>query len=116
MKVIVAGTRDFYDYELLEYKLNRLLVNLKDVEIVSGNAGGADSLGERYALEHELKLTKFPADWTKYGKRAGYIRNKQMAEYAQCLVAFWDGVSRGTKLMIDLAHEYKLQVRVIKFN
>lgn len=116
MKVIVAGTRDFYDYELLEQKLNRVLVNLKDVEIVSGNASGADSLGERYALEHGLKLTKFPADWSKYGKRAGYIRNKQMAEYAQCLVAFWDGVSRGTKLMIDLAYEYKLQVRVIKFN
>ena len=77
-----------------------------ELEIVSGTARGVDQLGERYALERGLKLKKFPANWDKYGRKAGYLRNKEMAEYARILIAFWDGKSKGTKHMIDLAQKY----------
>ena len=66
-KVIVAGTRYFNNYELMCKKLDNLLCNLKDIEIVSGTASGADSLGEKYAKEHNLFLKQFPANWDKYG-------------------------------------------------
>ena len=66
-KVIVAGTRYFTNYGLMCKKLDTLLCNLKDIEIVSGTARGADSLGEKYAKEHNLFLKQFPADWNKYG-------------------------------------------------
>ena len=78
MKVIIAGSRDFYDYNMLKQFCDKVLCNIKNIEIVSGTAGGTDRLGERYAKENGYKLTKFPADWNKYGKPAGYIRNEQM--------------------------------------
>jgi len=117
---IVAGTRTFNDYILLErtilsiYKSKGL--HRADVEIISGGARGADALGEQFAKKYGLKLTVFPADWNKYDKKAGPIRNIQMAEYAQengILIAFWDGVSRGTKHMIDTARKYGLEVFII---
>jgi hypothetical protein len=114
-KVIIAGGRDFNDYDLLCSKCNVILKNKKNVEIVSGAARGADELGEQYASEKAYDIKQFPADWDKYGKSAGYKRNKQMAEYADALIAFWDGKSRGTKHMIDLAKEKNLLVRVVKY-
>ena len=112
-KVIVAGGRDFSNYEMLRQRLDYLLQNQQFVVIVSGAARGADSLGERYAKERGLFIQQFPANWNRYGKKAGYIRNKEMAQYANGLVAFWDGSSRGTKLMIELAKQYQLPMRVI---
>ena len=83
MKVIVAGSRDFKDYALLKEFLDKLVIFRSGfTEIVSGTASGADKLGERYAQEHNLAIKRFPADWEKYGKAAGHIRNRQMAEYA----------------------------------
>ncbi len=79
MKIIIAGSRDFDDYDLLREKCDLILSNIKTVEIVSGQARGADSLGEKYAKEKGYKLKLFPADWSQ-GKMAGMIRNKQMAE------------------------------------
>lgn len=114
-KVIVAGGRDFNDYHLLKRKLSILLNNRLDVEIVSGAARGADSLGERYAEENGLYIHRKPADWEKYGKSAGYRRNAEMAEYADALVAFWDGKSRGTKHMIDLAEKHELAIRIVRY-
>ena len=114
-KVIVAGTRYFNDYNLMRTKLDCFLKNLTNVEIVSGAARGADTLGERYAKEHNMQIKQFPADWDKYGKRAGYIRNSQMADYADYLVAFWDGKSRGTLLMINLAKEKGLKIKVVNY-
>jgi hypothetical protein len=93
-KLIVAGSRSFNDYQLLKTKLDFYLSNLQHVEIVSGTARGADQLGERYAREKGFSIKRFPADWS-LGKVAGYLRNKEMAEYANGLVAFWDGKSRG---------------------
>lgn len=114
-KLIIAGGRDFNDYDLLKSKLDRLLQNKTDVEIVSGKARGADSLGERYAREMGYPIKEFPANWNKYGKSAGYIRNKEMAEYADGCVCFWDGDSKGTKHMIDLAEEKNISLRVIYY-
>lgn len=114
-KVIVAGTRSFDDYELLRAKMDRLLSRRRDVVIVSGTARGADQLGERYAAEKGLPIKRFPADWNTYGKSAGYRRNAEMAEYADAAVVFWDGKSRGSKHMIDLARAKGLAVRVIMY-
>lgn len=111
-RVIVAGGRDFTDYLTLRDMLDKVLVNLDNVVIVSGSAYGADRLGEQYATQRGLKLVMFPADWETNGKAAGPIRNRMMAEYSDYLVAFWDGKSKGTKNMIATAREEGLQVRV----
>lgn len=116
-KVIIAGGRDFNDYELMCKKVNRILSNknTSEIQIISGNARGADKLGEKYAKDNNISLMCFPADWNKYGKRAGYIRNEQMANEANALIAFWDGKSKGTKHMIDIARSKGLLIRVIKY-
>lgn len=110
IKVIVAGSRTANNFELVEKSLMMYFKEHKlhraDVEIISGTARGADQLGEKFADKYNLKLTKFPADWNKYGKSAGYIRNEQMAKYASqngILFAFWDGQSKGTNHMINIA-------------
>lgn len=114
LKIIIAGSRTFNNYELLKQKLDFYIGEHKEIEIISGTARGADRLGERYAFERGLTLHRFPADWSK-GKSAGYLRNEEMAKYGTHAVIFWDGISRGTKHMIDLAKEYKLNYRVVKF-
>lgn len=114
MKLIVAGSRNFNDYKLLKEKLNFFLQNVQSpIEIVSGTAKGADMLGEQYANEMGYSVKQFPADWDKYGKSAGYRRNKTMAEYADALVAFWDGKSKGTKHMISIAEQKGLKIRTV---
>ncbi len=108
-KVIIAGCRDFDDYNLLKEKVTEALKDIGGCEIISGNAKGADALGERYAKEHQIPLRLFPADWDKYGKRAGFIRNTEMANNATHLIAFWDGKSKGTKMMLQIAKEKGLK-------
>jgi hypothetical protein len=116
MKIIIAGGRDYNNYEELCKICNYLLVNKKFIEIVSGAAKGADALGEKYAEEKGYPITKFPADWQTHGKSAGYLRNQEMAKYADALIAFWDGKSKGTNHMIDLAKEEGLTVRVHNYS
>lgn len=114
-KLIVAGSRDFNNYQFLREKLDHLLQNVKeDIEIVSGRAKGADMFGEAYANERGYKIAKFPADWT-IGKTAGFIRNEDMAKYANACVVFWLNNSRGTKHMIDMSQKYNLKLRIYKF-
>lgn len=119
IKVIIAGTRDFNDYAFLkknvDYFLQGINSNNEEIEIVSGNARGADKLGERYAKEHNLPVKLFPANWDKYGKRAGYLRNQEMANYSDVLIAFWDEKSKGTKHMIDIAKKQDLTVIVVGY-
>ena len=116
-KVIIAGCRDFADYELLKEKCNFYLQDKKpeNVIIVSGHASGADVLGERYAQERGFGLETFPADWKTHGRAAGPIRNAQMASVAHALIAFWDGKSRGVMNMIDTAKKHNLQVAVVRY-
>lgn len=116
-RVIVAGGRDFDDYELLKSTMDKLLINIKSqICIVSGTARGADLLGERYAKENGYIVHRFPADWNTFGKTAGFVRNEEMAQNADALVAFWDGSSHGgTYHMIKTAKRYNLKVRVKKY-
>lgn len=114
-RVIIAGGRDFNDYETLKTRMDYLLQNKDNVAVICGEARGADSLGKRYAKERNYEVRSYPADWDAHGKRAGFIRNVEMAKNADALVAFWDGQSHGTKHMIDTAKEYELQIRVIRY-
>lgn len=117
-RVIIAGGRDFNDYALLKAKCDTILAEkaaTRRIVIVSGAARGADSLGERYAREHGYALDSHPADWNTHGKAAGPIRNAQMANSADALIAFWDGKSHGTKSMINIAKKKGLFVRVISY-
>lgn len=99
-KVVVAGSRNFKDYDFLKFKLDKLLEKqTKPIEIVSGGARGADSLGEKYA------------NWNEFGKSAGMIRNSQMRDYSDALVAFRVNNSRGTTNMINISRKKGLQVR-----
>jgi hypothetical protein len=125
IKVIIAGGRTFDNYFLLEQECNKIFASIDpinfDIEIVSGTANGADKLGESFAKNYNLKVARFPANWDLYGKSAGYKRNEQMAKYAMqdselgVLIAFWDGESRGTKHMIDLANKHGLKVFVVRY-
>ena len=114
-KIIVAGGREFQDYEFLKSVLE-VAIGEDKVQIVSGGARGADTLGEVYAEEfgHEIKV--FKADWKKYKNAAGPIRNESMAEYADELCAFWDGRSTGTKHMIKYARQLGLEVRLFVYD
>ena len=129
-RVIIAGGRDFNDKYLLEDNLMEWILDIYlkhmhtnekvSIEIISGNASGADRLGEEFAKEHLYELKLFPANWNKYGRAAGPIRNKQMAEYASqsdkgVLFAFWNGESKGTKNMISIATNLGLDVHIIKY-
>ncbi|WZE63641.1 GTP-binding domain [Maribacter phage Panino] len=101
-KVIIAGGRDFNNLSLMKMVCNKML-SKKDnnVEIVSGTANGADKMGEAYAYSRGFTVKRFPADWDGLGKRAGAVRNAEMAEYCDAAIIFWDGASKGTKNMID---------------
>lgn len=112
MKIIIAGSRTFNDYKTLKEVCDFYLQNKQNIEIVSGGAKGADLLGEKYAKEKNFKITRFIPDWEKYGKKGGLVRNEEMAKYADGLIAFWDGQSRGTKHMIEHAKLKGLKVRV----
>lgn len=116
-RVIIAGCRDFNDYELLKEKCDYFLQDEKkeDVVIISGHVSGADALGERYAQERGFQLETFPADWKAHGRAAGPIRNARMASAANALIAFWDGKSRGTKNMIETAKNHNLKVVVVRY-
>ncbi len=115
IKVVIAGCRDYNNYDEAKGYIDFCLSNVKkdyDIVIVSGCAGGADALGERYALENGFGIEKYPAEWSKYGRSAGPRRNKQMAEISDLVICFWDGESRGTKSMIDYAKILNKPIRI----
>lgn len=125
VKVIVAGSRSFTDLDLLrnkcDYYLSDAIARNYDIEIVSGTAKGADKLGEAYALEKGYHIAFFPADWKTHGKRGGYLRNQQMADYANdcgngALICFWDGQSKGTAHMIDIAKQKGMHIRIVRYH
>jgi len=119
MKIIIAGTRNFTDKHLLfcqmDWILSQLDLQFCNIWIVSGTAEGADKLGEEWAEERKITVSRFPPDWNKHGKAAGPIRNAQMADAADMCVVFWDGKSKGTKNMIETALSKGLLVKVIKY-
>jgi hypothetical protein len=114
VNVIVAGSRDFDDRELLFSVLDESFHRCLDrVTVVSGHARGADKLGEAWANSRGVKLEVKPADWDTHGKRAGPIRNAEMAEIGTHLVLFWDGASSGSRDMLDRAIKKGLWVKVV---
>ena len=115
-RVIIAGTRSFSDYKLLCEKCDYYFSRKRPDAIVCGEARGADLLGRRYAEEHGIEVMSYPADWETFGRRAGYVRNLEMARNAEALIAFWDGKSKGTENMILAASEFGLQTRVVRYD
>lgn len=103
-KIVVAGTRTFNDFQLLCKTLDWFLVDYDPatISILSGHAPtGADYHGERYSWLKGLDLQLYPADWKAYGRSAGPVRNKLMAEAMDRAIVFWDGSSRGSLSMIN---------------
>lgn len=124
-RIIIAGSRTFNDYNKMLTVLDsigiHLIATIDQIEIISGHASGADALGEKFAKAFGYSLKIFPAEWDKYGKAAGPIRNEQMAKYAAdsdrgILVAFPIGTSRGTKNMINAARQYGLDICIVEEN
>lgn len=114
MKLIIAGSRTIKKYFLIESFVNQIIEenNFKITEVVSGACKGPDLLGENWAVKNGVPIKRFPANWESYGLSAGPIRNCKMVEYADILIAFWDGKSHGTKHIIEYAIEKNLQVFV----
>lgn len=128
IRIIIAGGRDFDDYGLLKDNCDRIIENLEirhiesKIEIISGDASGADTYGSIYAAEKGYPCIHKPANWKEFGKVAGFIRNREMAITATetgnfgVLIAFWDGSSAGTKNMIEYAKQYDMKVFVIPYS
>lgn len=117
--VLVVGSRSFTDYSRFEREMDAIVPQGELVVIVSGGAAGADALAKRYAYEHRLYYNEFPAQWKKYGKKAGFLRNVQMHEFiSRCknrrVVAFWDGISKGTEHSFQLSERYCNPLTVIR--
>ena len=107
-RVIVAGSRGFFEYDLMSRELDKLFNESKEftgrnIKIISGLADGADSLAIRYADERKLTKILFPANWKRFSRVAGFLRNEDMLSVATHLVVFWDGTSSGTNHMIEIA-------------
>ena len=117
-KVIIAGSREFKDYDFLKEKMDFLLQRKKEKEkivILCGEANGADALGKKYAKERGFAVESYPADWKTHGKAAGPLRNRQMAAAADACVVFWNGFSRGSESMIFEARRANIPLRVFRF-
>ena len=107
MKTIIAGTRTIHDFNLVRQAIIDSGFNIS--EVVCGEARGVDTLGKNWAHYNNIPVKSFPADWSQYGKSAGYKRNVQMADYAEALIAITTG-SPGTAHMINIAHEKGLKI------
>lgn len=118
MKIIIAGTRTFKPSFIVENKINQIIneLKIKDIVIISGTARGADLYGERYATKKGYSIERYPADWDKYGKKAGYIRNKEMGSVADMAIVLWDGESKGSKRMIDIMKTNNKRCQIINYN
>jgi hypothetical protein len=122
MKLAIIGGRDFNDYKILERYAN-LIFNCNPLDyfdcfvdaIISGGARGADSLAKKYAMGSTYMYIEFPADWDKHGKTAGFIRNQQIVDECDMVLAFWDGVSRGTQDTIRRAKKGKKPTWIVYY-
>ena len=112
-RIVVAGSRTFEDYEIAKVFILEVLQSFGEENtfiFLSGKCKGADALGERYAKEQGYEIEAYPADWEKYGRGAGPKRNAEMAKNCDAVICFWDGESKGTKSMIDLAKKHSKEV------
>lgn len=106
MRVIIAGSRSITNYADV---CNAVSLSGFDITtVVSGTANGVDQLGELYAKNNNIKIDRYPADWTTHGKKAGFLRNVQMSENCDAVIVVWDGFSKGSLHMINIAKRKKL--------
>lgn len=107
MRVIIAGGRNIWSYALLEDAIKESGFDI--TRVVCGMAPGADSVGWAWAYTNGIPIDEFPADWLRYGNSAGPIRNAEMAKNAEALILFWDGISKGSRNMLNQARHFGLQ-------
>ncbi len=113
MKIVIGGCRNFEDYAVFCDFVSACLENEAKqhaITILSGHCAGVDQMAERYAKEHGLDLEIFPADWAKYGRAAGPMRNREMVKQADGVIAFWDGKSKGTASLLGYADKLNKQI------
>lgn len=103
MNVAIVGSRGFKNYEYLEKSISIYFKSIS--KVISGGAKGADSLAKRFAQEKNIEYIEYPADWDQHGKAAGFIRNLEIVNNCDVLVAYWDSVSNGTKHSINIARK-----------
>lgn len=115
MKLAVVGSRDFNNYSLAEKAISELVQKNSITELISGGAGGADLLAERYAKEHSIPITVHRPDWAGHKRGAGHRRNETIVNSADLVLAFWDGKSKGTKHTLDLACKLGKKVHIVVF-
>lgn len=115
MKIIIAGSRTFDDFALLEKTMDRLTRKLKKVIVLSGTAEGADALGEKWAYSRWHTVMRYHPEWDRHGKKAGAIRNAEMVKDADGLIAFWDGESPGTADVLCKARRKGIKVKIVLF-
>ena len=104
-KIAVVGSRDFDDYTLFESVMDDFLRDKGQVLFVSGGANGADKLAEEYAKVHDIEIIIYKAEWKRYGRGAGFVRNKKIWDESDMGIAFWDGKSKGTQHSFKLAEK-----------
>ena len=112
MKLAIVGGRDFNDYNKVKIWGDMFRCHF---HIISGGARGADTLAKKYALERFLPYIEFLPDWDKYGKAAGFIRNSQIVDACDMVLAFWDGKSRGTQDTITKAKKAKKPTFIVYY-
>ena len=118
MRLVIAGGRNFRDYDRLASAVDGFIRELhtdKQIIVVSGTADGADRLGEEYARNHGMRVEEFPAHWELFGRAAGPKRNMEMAQFTDAVIVFWDGKSAGTRNMIECAKAEGLPCKVVKY-
>lgn len=116
MRVAIIGSRTFEEYSILVNCLNKFQETSKITSIVSGGARGADSLAEKYAFNYNIPFTSHLAEWEIYGKSAGFIRNEKIIKDCDCVIAFWDGLSKGTLHSLNLANKLNIKSHIIYYN
>lgn len=114
-KIVVAGCRNYNNYAEAKEFIDICISNIRrkfQIVFISGGCTGADALGERYAIENGFEIEKYPADWATYGRKAGPLRNKLMAEKCDYVICFWDYESKGTRSMIECAQRLNKPIRI----
>jgi len=115
MKLAIIGSRSFTGYPLLCRTIEEYWDRAKITEVISGGAVGADSLGARWAKENGVELTEHLPDWEKHGRAAGFIRNELTIKDADAVLAFWDGLSKGTGNSLSIAKRLKKPTLIIYY-